>query len=93
MHYSLVRLGHDGNVDEVKWPVVAERSSSPDSSFGVISKVWVQIPVMTLHSALPARLLVDDTHAFILTDCEGGNPVSAPAVGGNVPLVAVDLIQ
>ena len=52
-----------------------------------------------VHSALPARLLVDDTHAgfsplrrwllvddthaYILTDCEGGNPVSAPAVGGS----------
>ncbi len=39
-------------------------------------------------SALPARLLVDDTHAYILTDCGGGSPVSAP---GNVPLAAVDL--
>ena len=46
-----------------------------------------------MHSALPARLLVDDTHAYILTDCEGGNPVSAPGVGGNVPLMAVDLGQ
>ncbi len=44
-----------------------------------------------MHSALPARLLVDDTHAYILMDCEGGNPVSAPGVGGNVPLVTVDL--
>ncbi len=40
-----------------------------------------------MHSALPARLLVDDTLAYILADCEGGNPVSAPGVGGNVPLV------
>ena len=32
---------------------------------------------------------MDDTDAFILTDHEGGNPVSG--VGGNVPLVAVDL--
>ncbi len=31
-----------------------------------------------MHSALPARLLVDDTHAYILMDCEGGNLVSAP---------------
>ena len=23
-------------------------------------------------------LLVDDTHAYILMDCEGGNPVSGP---------------
>ncbi len=44
-----------------------------------------------VHSALPARLLVDNTHAYILTDCEGGYPVSAPGVGGNVPLVTVDL--
>ncbi len=29
--------------------------------------------------------------AYILTDCEGGNPVSGPGVGGNVPLVTVDL--
>ncbi len=41
--------------------------------------------------APPSRLRLDDTHAYILTDCEGGNPVSAPGVGGNVPLVTVDL--
>ncbi len=40
-----------------------------------------------MHSALPARLLVDDTHAYILMDYKGGNPVSAPGVGGNMPLV------
>ena len=33
-------------------------------------------------SALPASLLVDATHAYILTDCEEGNPVSALGVGG-----------
>ena len=44
-----------------------------------------------MHSALPARLLMDDTQAYILMVCEGGNPVSAPRVGGNVLLVAVDL--
>ena len=38
-------------------------------------------------------LLVDDTQTYILTDCEGGNSVSAPGVGGNVPLVAVDLVK
>ena len=43
-----------------------------------------------MHSVLPARLLVDDTHAYILTD-EEGSPVSAPGVGGYVLLVAVDL--
>ena len=48
--------------------------------------MWVRIPVMTLvplSKALPAMLLVDDTHAYILLDGEGGNPVSAPGVGGN----------
>ena len=35
-----------------------------------------------VHSALPARLLVS-TLAYILTDCKGGNPVSATGVGGN----------
>ena len=44
-----------------------------------------------LHSPLPVRLLMDDTHAYILIDCEGPNPVSAPGVGGNVPLVEFDL--
>ena len=46
-----------------------------------------------VHSALPARLLVDDTHAYIHLDCQGGNPVSAPGVGSNVPLVSVDLVD
>ena len=36
-------------------------------------------------SALPARLLMDDTKAYICMDCKGGNPVSAPGVGGNDP--------
>ncbi len=46
------------------------------------------------HSALPARLLVDDTHAYILIRTlkgGGGDHVSAKGVGGNVPLVIVDL--
>ena len=32
-----------------------------------------------VHSALPARLLVDDARGYInfFKDCEGGNPVSA----------------
>ena len=46
-----------------------------------------------MNSALPARLLVDDTHAYILTDCEGDNPVRAPGVGGNVPPVVIGLGQ
>ncbi len=46
-----------------------------------------------VHSALPARLLVDDIHAYIFMDYEVGNSVSAPGVGGNVPLVAVDMGQ
>ena len=36
-------------------------------------------------------LLVDDTHAYIFTDFEGGNANSAPGVGGNLFLLAVDL--
>ena len=44
-----------------------------------------------MHSALPTMLLVDDTLAYILTGCEGGNPVSAPGVRGKVSLVTVDL--
>ena len=45
-----------------------------------------------IDSALPDRPLVDNTLAYILTDSEGANPVSAPGVyvGGNMPLVAVD---
>ena len=34
-------------------------------------------------SAPPARLLMDDTQAYIHMDCKGGNPVSALGVGGN----------
>ncbi len=44
-----------------------------------------------MHAALPARLLVDDTHAYTLTERKGFYPVSAPGEGGNVPLVTVDL--
>ena len=36
-------------------------------------------------SAPPARLLMDDTQAYIRMNCKGGNPVSAPGVGGNGP--------
>ena len=39
--------------------------------------------------ALPARLLVDDTHTN--TGFKGDNPVLAPRVGGSMPLVRVDL--
>ena len=34
---------------------------------------------------------MDNALAYIFTDCEGGNPVSAPGVGGTVSLVTVDL--
>ena len=44
-----------------------------------------------MHSALPARLLVEDTHAYIFTDYEGDNSVSAPGVDGIMPLETVDL--
>ena len=43
-----------------------------------------------MHYALPARFQVDDTHTYILRDCERGNPVSVPGVGGNTALVTVD---
>ena len=33
--------------------------------------------------ALLARLLMDDTQAYICMDCKGSNPVSAPWVVGN----------
>ena len=36
---------------------------------------------------------MNDTHAYIFKDCEAGNPVSAREVGGNIPLVIVDLSQ
>ena len=42
-----------------------------------------------MHSALPAWLL-DDTHAYIVTDCEGANLVSVLGAVGNVSHVAVD---
>ena len=35
---------------KVSWGVVAERSSLPDSSSGVSSRMWVRIPVVTLVS-------------------------------------------
>ena len=44
-----------------------------------------------MHPALPAMLVVGDTHTYIMTGYEGGNPVAAQEVGGNMPLVAVDL--
>ena len=34
----------------VQWSVVAERSSLPDSSSGVSSRMWVRIPAVTLVS-------------------------------------------
>ena len=39
--------------------------------------------------ALPARLLVDDNHAYILKDFEGVTLFEPPEVGDNVPLVTV----
>ena len=34
-------------------------------------------------SALPARLWIEDTQAYIRMGCERGNPISALGVGGN----------
>ena len=36
---------------------------------------------------------MDDTHAYILMDCEGDNPISDPGVGGRMSLVAVDFVR
>ena len=44
-----------------------------------------------MHSALPARLLIDDSHAYILMDREGGNLVSVPGVAGNMSLGKIEL--
>ena len=46
-----------------------------------------------MHAALLARLLVDNTHAYFLIDCEKGYPVSAPGEGSTGSLVAVALDQ
>ena len=46
-----------------------------------------------VHSALPARLLVDDTRVYILMNCEGVTSDSTPIVVANVPLVAVALVD
>ena len=48
---SLVLKGAIANVtllNKVMWSVVAERSSLPDSSSGVSSRMWVRIPAVTL---------------------------------------------
>ena len=86
------------------WFVVAERSSSPNPTSGVVSSsmgsVMTLLPLSkalghncfikygkVVHSApstCSTRLLLDDTHAYILMDCEGGNPISG--LGRNVPL-------
>ena len=63
-----------------------EASGSVDSKqenyeVGLISNhVWEVVL-----SPLPARLLMDDTQAYIRMVCEGGNPVSARWLGGNGP--------
>ena len=40
----------------------------------IIASQWVE---MVVHSALPVRLLVDNSHAYILTKCNRGKPVSS----------------
>ena len=54
-------------------------------------KCFIQKVGNAVHSALPVGLLVYETLAYILTDCEGGNLVSTLEVGGNVSLVVVAL--
>ena len=43
-------LKRDDVINNVNWSVVAERSSLPDSSSGVSSRMWVRIPAVTLVS-------------------------------------------
>ena len=62
--------------------------SNPGCNTCVLEQgTWPQLLKIgeVVHSALLARLQVDDTHAYILKDCEGGNPVSALGVGGYGP--------
>ena len=44
---------------------------------------FVKCSAKVVYSALPARLLVDDTQAYILTYCEGGNCISTHVVISN----------
>ena len=48
-----------------------------------MGKLWILL--------YQSGILMDDTHAYIFMDCEGGNDVSAIGVGANEPLVTVDL--
>ncbi len=82
----------------MSWPSgLAHRTQAlvmPAAECGFEFWSWHLCPLSkVVHFAVPARLLVDDTHAYILTDCEGGNPVSAPGVGGNMPLLTVNLVD
>ena len=43
----------------------------------------IDIQILLVLSALPARFRTDDTQAYIRMDCERGNPVSALGIGGN----------
>ncbi len=75
-------------------------------SLGVVSsRVRVPIPVMTLLllskalkwggsvfcSTVPARLQVDDTHTYILMNCEGGDPVSTSGQSGFDVAICINL--
>ena len=71
---------------------MAERLRAPDStlvfdqqSVGSNPQPWHLLRKIgeVVLSALPARLRIDDTQAYIHMDCKRGNPVSAPGVGGN----------
>ena len=56
-----------------------------------LSKALNHCFLTSFESALPARPLVDNTHAYFPLDREEGNPVSDPGVRGYFPLVIVDL--
>ena len=74
------------------WRVATERLRAPDKALvfdqqSVGSNPGRDTCYVTnwgvVLSALPARLRIDDTQAYIRTDCKRGNPVSALGVGGN----------
>ena len=45
-----VNVSDSESLSRTYWSVVAERSSLPDSSSGVSSRMWVRIPAVTLVS-------------------------------------------
>ena len=71
------------------WCLISSVGSSPDMTLCVLrqdTEPWLLCKVgEVVLFAVPARLLVDDSQAYIRMDCKGGNPISAPGVGGTGP--------